>query len=328
LTSADRTAAGVPRPRDVSFDVSAVVDGAHVAGSLFRPPGGSGAAGRTAVLVCLPGGSYTRAYWHLEVPGRAGYSFAEDMAARGHVVLALDNLGTGESHRPPDGDRVTIELWGAVTAEVTRQLRDRLRPDGGDDLVLVGVGHSMGGYAVIAQQAIAGDYDALAILGTSNQHMEGVYTRDDASPSLEDQHRAHVDQIRATGAAHDGYLQPDRELLRALFHLPDVPPDVLAADDAGATRVPVGAAVAAVTPGAHRQAAGKVTVPVFLAFGEVDVAAAPHTEMAAYTSSDDVRLLVLRGSAHCHNTATTRQILWDRLADWIAETSGRPCSPA
>jgi hypothetical protein len=102
-----------------------------------------------------------------------------------------------------------------------------------------------------------------------------------------------------------------------------VPPDVLAADDAGATRVPVGAAVAAVTPGAHRQAAGKVTVPVFLAFGEVDVATAPHTEVAAYTSSDDVRLLVLRGSAHCHNTATTRQILWDRLADWIAETSGR-----
>jgi hypothetical protein len=65
LTSADRTGAGVPRLRNVSFDVSAVVDSAHVAGSLFTPPGGSGAAGRTAVLVCLPGGSYTRAYWHL-----------------------------------------------------------------------------------------------------------------------------------------------------------------------------------------------------------------------------------------------------------------------
>jgi hypothetical protein len=99
--------------------------------------------------------------------------------------------------------------------------------------------------------------------------------------------------------------------------------DVSAVVDSAHARVPVGAAVAAVTPGAHRQAAGKVTVPVFLAFGEVDVATAPHTEAAAYTSSDDVRLLVLRGSAHCHNTATTRQILWDRLADWIAETGDR-----
>jgi len=323
MTSPDRTAAGAPRPHDVRFDVSAVVDGAYVAGSLFTPPGGSGTAGRGAVLVCLPGGSYTRAYWHLEVPGRAGYSFAEDMAARGHVVLALDNLGTGESDLPPDGGRVTTDLWGAVTSEVTRQLRDRLRPDRGDDLVLVGVGHSMGGYTVIAQQALAGDYDALAILGTSNQHMEGVYSQDEAALSLDDQHRELVEQIRASGAAHDGYLQPDREQLRSLFHLPDVPPDVLAADDAEATRVPVGAAVAAVTPGSHRAAAGKVTVPVFLAFGEVDVAAAPHTEVAAYPSSDDVRLVVLRGSAHCHNAATTRQVLWDRLADWIAETTAR-----
>lgn len=319
MTTADSASTAGPQPRDVRFDVSAVVDGAHVAGSLFTPPGGPGAAGRTAVLVCLPGGSYTRAYWHLAVPGRAGYSFAEDMAARGHVVLALDNLGTGESDVPPGGDQVTTELWGAVTTEVTRQLRERLRPDFGDDLVLVGVGHSMGGYTVIAQQATAADYDAVAILGTSNQHMEGVYTRDDAAPSLVEQHRAHVEQIRTSGAAHDGYLQPDREQLRPLFHLPDVPPDVLAADDAEATRVPVGAAVEAVTPGAHRAAAGKVTVPVFLAFGEVDVATAPHTEVEAYTGSDDVRLVVLRGSAHCHNAATTRQLLWDRLAGWIAD---------
>lgn len=78
----------------------------------------------------------------------------------------------------------------------------------------------------------------------------------------------------------------------------------------------------------HRAAAGKVTVPVFLAFGEVDVATALHTEVAAYANSDDVRLLILRGAAHCHNAAATRQILWDRLADWIAETVARGTPPA
>jgi pimeloyl-ACP methyl ester carboxylesterase len=302
---------------DVEFDVSAVAAGAYAAGSLFVPQAGSGPDGRTVVLVCLPGGTYTRTYWDLTVPGCAGYSFAEDMAARGHVVAALDNLGTGASHRPPNGADVTIELWGRAAAEVARQLRDRLRPEHGDDLVVVGVGHSMGGYAVIAQQAAGGDFDAVAILGTSNQPMAGVYSTDAGAPPPEDQHRALVEQM--VGSAHDGYLRPDRESLRALFHLADVPPDVLAADDARATQVPVGAAAAAVEPGAYREAAGKITAPVLLAFGEVDVSPAPHTEVAAYSASGDVRLLVLAGSAHCHNAATTRHVLWDRLAGWMAQ---------
>jgi pimeloyl-ACP methyl ester carboxylesterase len=309
--------AGLIVRTDVEFDVSAVVDGARVAGSLFVPPAAPRPDGRTVVLVCLPGGTYTRAYWDLTVTGRAGYSFAEDMAARGHVVAALDNLGTGASHRPPNGADVTVELWGRVAAEVARQLRERLRPDHGDDLAVVGVGHSMGGYAVIAQQAHGSDFDAVAILGTSNQPMAGVYSTEAGAPPPEEQHRALVDQM--VGSAHDGYLQPDRVSLRALFHLADVPPDVLAADDAPATQVPVGAAAGAVEPGAYREAAGKITAPVLLAFGEVDVSPSPYTEVAAYSASGDVRLLVLAGSAHCHNAATTRQVLWDQLAGWIAD---------
>ena len=167
---ADQAVGAVPHPHrsagltvrtgDVDFDVSAVADGAHVAGSVFLPLAGSRPDGRTVVLVCLPGGTYTRAYWDLAVPGRAGYSFAEDMAARGHVVVALDNPGTGASSGPPDGGDVTIEMWGRAAAEVAGQVHDRVRTDHGDDLVVVGVGHSMGGYAVIAQQALGGNYDA------------------------------------------------------------------------------------------------------------------------------------------------------------------------
>jgi len=29
-----------------------------------------------------------------------------------------------------------------------------------------------------------------------------------------------------------------------------------------------------------------------------------------------VTLVVLPGSAHCHNFAGTREVLWDRLANW------------
>ncbi|MCA4761817.1 hypothetical protein KXD96_26485 [Mycobacterium sp. SMC-2] len=33
-----------------------------------------------AALVCLPGGTYDKRYWHLEIDGHPGYSFGEHLA--------------------------------------------------------------------------------------------------------------------------------------------------------------------------------------------------------------------------------------------------------
>jgi hypothetical protein len=38
-------------------------------------------AGTKAVLLCLAGGTYDKRYWHIEIPGHPGYSFAEHLAA-------------------------------------------------------------------------------------------------------------------------------------------------------------------------------------------------------------------------------------------------------
>ena len=48
-------------------------------------------------LFCVPGMSYGKEYWDVPL---AGYSFARAAAAAGHVVVAVDNLGTGASARP------------------------------------------------------------------------------------------------------------------------------------------------------------------------------------------------------------------------------------
>ena len=71
------------------------LDGAHHVSTWVFPP--EGAQGPVPVLFCLPGGSYTKAYWHLEVPGRPGYSFGEHLAAMGMLVIAVDHLGVGDS---------------------------------------------------------------------------------------------------------------------------------------------------------------------------------------------------------------------------------------
>ena len=75
-------------------------------------------APRVPLLFCLPGGSYTKGYWHLEVPGRAGYSFAEHFAAQGMLVIAVDHLGTGESTRHPRAVDLTPDVVAAANAVV------------------------------------------------------------------------------------------------------------------------------------------------------------------------------------------------------------------
>ena len=64
--------------------------------------------------------------------------------------------------------------------------------------------------------------------------------------------------------------------------------------------------------------AGRLTCPVLIAFGDRDVPERPHDDVAFYRASQDVTLVVLAGSAHCHNFAATRIVLWDRLGTWAA----------
>ena len=97
-----------------------------------------------------------------------------------------------------------------------------------------------------------------------------------------------------------GYSLTPRAANHFWIHRPDVPADVIAADE--------------------REAA-QVACPVFVAFGDHDVPEHPHDDVSFYGASDDVTLMVLADSAHCHNFAGTRNQLWDRLADWAGSFS-------
>src|SRR5262249_25648647 len=154
-------------------------------------------------------------------PGREGYSFAHDMTARGFTVIALDNIGTGASSRPPDADVLTFESVARVLAAVADQIR--LLPALGDDPVrLVGVGHSLRGMLVAVQQGVHGSFDRVAVRGSQ-------FARDADDPA-----RAGADP-RVTAAAmleaqdpagwRSGYLRPPRSGLRPFFHAADVPDD-------------------------------------------------------------------------------------------------------
>jgi pimeloyl-ACP methyl ester carboxylesterase len=269
-------------------------------------------AGPAAVLVCLPGGTYDHAYWDLDVPGEE-YSFARWMAERGYVVVAFDSLGTGHSTHPEH--ETGFAEQACATAAAVEVIRDEV-PDG---TPIIAVGHSMGGYHAIVQQAAAQSYDALVVLGTTLGVVDIIPLPDeliDAAGQGPEARAAIIDAVVQSFA--EPYAPGDRTDLRDAFHLPDVPEHVLTADvEQTTTVVPRLAAAQSTVPWFAIEAANSVEVPVFLSFGEVDVSRDPHFEPTYFSNSDDVTLFVLRGSAHCHNMATTRHEQWERIEQWL-----------
>src|SRR5688572_4069438 len=285
-----------------------------------------------AVLICWPGGSYARAYWDMHVPGHRGYSFAEHMTAQGFVVVAADHLGVGASSKPADGDRVDFETMGAAAASFVAQLRQIVAEGASEfggrplpSVPIIGIGHSLGACLTAVTQARYRCYDAVALLGFTHGQKDVSVTAVGAAErsAMDDDQRREIaiEQARAFfgDTWDDIYGSVPREPNHAWLHDPDVPDEVIAADDAEAAPWPRQSYVEALLAGHSARFAAELDCNVFLGFGDHDVPPVPHADVAYYPRSADVTLFVLRASAHCHNFASTRTQLWDRIGRWAGE---------
>lgn len=277
-----------------------------------------------AVFLCLAGGTYDKHYWHIDIEGHPGYSFGEHLANCGFVVIAVDHLGIGDSTDPIALGPVGLELLARGDAEVACQVRERLRrgeihQELPTTLPLIGVGHSMGACLTTMVQATVRPYDAVVLLGYGVQ-ITNVYEDTADAAQLEERIAQTIEaSCQLTGAdPTDTHVYAPRGYLADLFYAGEVPQDVIDADTAVQSRVPLRAAAEVTTPGMVEQYAPRVDVPVFLAFGAaLDVSPNPHTEPANYTGSPDVTLHLVPRSGHCHNFASHRTQLWDRIARWV-----------
>jgi pimeloyl-ACP methyl ester carboxylesterase len=290
------------------FDVSQAIGEQASLAATYYPARRRDAA--PALLVCLPGGTYSREYWDLEVAGHSGYSFAEFATENGYSVLTIDPLGTGESSKPAcdfDFTDIAAALACAVTA-VPGATGDHSPP--------VAVAHSLGGYLAITQQALFGGYAGLAILGCTNQHVAPL-NLDPAFIARADTSDGRAALAREIlSALPDAYFEGPREHMQSWFHLDDVPADVVEADSVTAKSVVPRIFGTAMIPGVVAEHAALIDVPVLLGYGVVDVSPDPHAEAARYRSSPDITTVVLADSAHCHNMASSRVWLWRRLLAW------------
>jgi pimeloyl-ACP methyl ester carboxylesterase len=321
-------------PTELVFEVSPDLpfeEPVFLAASVHLPD--SQAQAPKAVLLCWPGGSYARAYWDMHIPGYPGYSFAEHMTAQGFLVLAADHLGVGASTKPADGDRVNLGTMSAAAASFAAQVRSMLADGSAEfggrplpSVPIIGVGHSLGACLTVVTEARHRCYDAVALLGFTHGQKEVSVTAvgaEEREPTADDDKRLEtaIEQARAFfgDTWDDIYAFAPREPNHAWLHRPDVPAAVIAADDEKAVRWPRQSYVEALLAGHSARFAAQLECNVFLGFGDHDVPPFPHADVAFYPRSSDVTLYVLRNSAHCHNFASSRELLWDRIGLWAAE---------
>jgi hypothetical protein len=322
--------------QDLTFDVTAALpagtaERAVLTATVVADP--AVLSDHPVVILAVPGGTYHRRYWDLQPPGRDGYSKAAYLAERGVIFIAEDYLGGGDSSRPADGDFIGLEVQADVAHEVYRQVRERV---GNGTLlgaipplpgaVFAGIGQSLGGFITMIQQGKYADYPGIGIFGASPFVISGIRENPDWDDMSAAQRRAWImkENARQSGLAElPMYHGAPREGHRSIFHVPDVPDDLFEYDeDQCHTLIPRMSGIDGMTPGLAGPFAERISQPVFLAFGAIDVSADPRREPAGYPASSDVTLVVIPDMAHMHNFADSRTRLWDRFHAWLPVVTG------
>jgi pimeloyl-ACP methyl ester carboxylesterase len=320
----------------LEFDVSAVApSGAARLGGWVCAPAQFDPSRPAVVLACLAGGTCSTRYFDLDAEDVPDSSMARYLAARGFVVMAFDHLGLGLSTAVDDIFLVTPSVAAAAQDCAVRTAFAELRagtlapglPPMGE-FRMVGVGHSMGGMIVGVQQARHATFDAVAVLGHGGDGLPDVLTPHELALDVERPYplvEADITALARTRFGSDSTVE-GRRAVPGSFMLADVPDAVRRAFVAQQVPLAFACGLTSMIPGATDEAKAAISVPVFLAFGDHDLTANYFGSLARYRAGTDATLFVLPGSAHCHNQATTRTLLWDRFAAW-ARTGSEDGSP-
>jgi pimeloyl-ACP methyl ester carboxylesterase len=325
---------------DIDVTVAAGLGGpASVRVTVVLPPV-EDLADTPVVCFALPGATYSRKYFMLDLPDEPRGGQATWHAQRGWIFIAIDHLGTGESS-VPDLSRLVFRTVTAANHAVVQSVLERLK--GGKLVagypplaspVVLGIGHSMGGCLTVIQQARHSSYDAIAVLGFSAVHTHPPrrqgeprvrlpFVPRDTAPGGADQ----VSLWTSSAAVNSVMLglsgNPNGMPTGWHYHFDDEPPEVVKQDMEWGDAVPPwrsttmpGLILWVTAPGAIAPEAASILVPVLTAFGERDVLEDPRMEAKAYRSAVDFSMFICPRMAHMHNFATTRELLWTRIHSW------------
>lgn len=302
--------------------------GASIAVRIIGPEAGRVAA-RPLVLFGFPGGGMTKAYFDLDAGEDRSFSFAEAMAARGHLTVAVDHLGVGASTRPDDGYRLTVERVAAADAAAVAEVKRRLR--GGLDgyvrlnaFSAVGVGHSMGAMITAWMQAHHASFDAIALLGAGPFGLqEYLPTRLKPLAGRPQAARDEIEAImRASGAPPYGRMAASPEARRLLKGGSEA--GALALAEARGELITV-CGMFAMIPQSWAPEAAQICEPVLLGMGDQDLGERRAEGPGYFQGTSDLSTVLLLDTGHNHFVYESRGRLFAELAAWAETQAGRRC---
>jgi len=186
------------------------------------------------------------------------------------------------------------------------------------DLRAVGVGHSMGGMLSTVMQARHRTFDALLGLGHGGDGLPDFLTPDELALADRPLDDTEADIVECARKRFDAPTRiDDRRAEPNSFFAADVPRAVKAAFSRQRAQLLYTCGLTSMIPGSTDAEKAAVDVPLFLAYGDGDLTRNFNGAFARYAEATDATLFVLQDSAHCHNQATTRAVLWDRMHRWV-----------
>lgn len=290
----------------------------QLAAWVFAPVRSEHEEGPAIWLYCIPGSTYRGlAYYDRQVPGMPAetYSMARYMVKHGIGVIAIDNLGTGESPVQVSGNELTHPVYAEAYMQAVSLLRrqiitgsllpEKLAPVEASQLWFAGVGQSMGAFILTALQGTYAACDGVVLMSWPQTAVE---FSDEVAQ-----------QLATTAVSEDGHFQAGpamRKGIHDLLYSHQVPQELVVADTQDCTTIPIGLLGALGIPGIVREDASKINVDTYLAFAGVDVASRFYEEPGMYTSAPSISFLLQSEAHHAMYFEPSRFELWHDMAAW------------
>jgi pimeloyl-ACP methyl ester carboxylesterase len=312
-----------PVREPVTFRVTNVLPGTTytIHGFMVRPAAGCS----RGVLLAMHGLSYGK--WAWDFPIRPGtYSVAAALAARGYALVAVDELGYGDSYgtgRPghPNGYTLSVQGYAQMAYQMAKQLRmgtyGAAAPVAFSHVGLIG--HSAGSEIVeLAAGLHPNAFDVL--IATAYTHEPFVNNKWLVREWA-------LDNVRAL--KHDYEYFETNPTIRAqdMYNLANADSDVVSLDNSLANLTPSGE-VLSIGSQPSRWVMGTIQIPVLLVLGDKDTlfpARYGANEMKLFTTTPDKTLLVAPNDGHLFMLQRNAPVTNSAIAGWLdAHNSALP----
>lgn len=277
----------------------------HVVGYLYH----DGSLRHRPLQVVVHGGTYDHRYWDLPEINGESYSYAQFMVRRHYAVLAIDQLGSGESDKP-DGDYLTVDVAGAAVDQVVRAMRSGQNALHVRFEKIALVGHSLGSnVSVYAQGNFHTPVDALVSTGLGHVPHPLPLSNDIVLRAFSNKYWWMTPEERDPAFLYTARMDPDMTaydngrftglISRGIFMTA-----MLATFDPDATKV------------------NAVNVPVLAQFGDEDPlfgSAFADGEESFWTSAPSVTVQRLPNIGHCYNSHLSHRESWEGIAAFLRQ---------